>query len=224
MGSFPVIMLPPIFDGTTGFLQADEPVPVQAIVAERAVEALTQSILDRLARRDEVQFDTGPLRPEKHGLAGELSSVIKNNSVRQALLPQPVQVRRKLLPGYGCIHHLAYAFPGTVIKDIQDAEPSACCQLIRDKIQRPALCPAGRQHHGAARYNRQFPAFFGAHLQTCGFVKAVGSLHVPCQPFPPEEGVQHPVAIPGIMRSQRLQACQKGFIRLPAALIAKDRS
>ena len=48
-----VVVLPPIFNDRAGVLQVQEPVAVEALIPEPAVETLNVGILHRLARLDE---------------------------------------------------------------------------------------------------------------------------------------------------------------------------
>ena len=56
-------MMSPSSDGLPGIGQILEPVFVQAIVSEGAVEALDKAVLHRLARRDVVPLDLALLLP-----------------------------------------------------------------------------------------------------------------------------------------------------------------
>ena len=61
--SFLIVILSPRLHELAGIGQPEEPLLVQAFVAEAAVEALAEGVLDRLARIDEVQRDRVLLRP-----------------------------------------------------------------------------------------------------------------------------------------------------------------
>ena len=60
MWPFRVVLLTPRFDRPSGMIHRDEPVLVQTLVAELAVEALDVLVLDRLARPDERQARRPP--------------------------------------------------------------------------------------------------------------------------------------------------------------------
>jgi hypothetical protein len=53
-----VVIQPPFFDDDAGFIERDELVLVQALVAKAAVEAFDKGILRRLSRCDMMQPDT----------------------------------------------------------------------------------------------------------------------------------------------------------------------
>ena len=63
-----VVMIFPGIDSFARIVQAGEPVEIQTIVSEFAVEALDERVLRRLARLDEIQLHFGTLRPEEHCL------------------------------------------------------------------------------------------------------------------------------------------------------------
>ena len=57
MGSFGVVLLAPHLDDGTGFRQEAEVMLVQALVPQSAVEALDETVLDRMARAREGERD-----------------------------------------------------------------------------------------------------------------------------------------------------------------------
>jgi hypothetical protein len=65
--------------------QAGKPVPVEALVANAAVEALYEGVLDGPAWLDEMQLDaTGPC-PLIQRLAGEFRSVVDDDGLGPAV-------------------------------------------------------------------------------------------------------------------------------------------
>ena len=56
---------------------------IQARVAETSIETLDKRILDRLPGLDETEPDSGLLRPEEHGLAGQFRAVVEDDFPRQ---------------------------------------------------------------------------------------------------------------------------------------------
>lgn len=65
-----VVVVTPVVDSRTGIVERGEPVQVQTVLAELAVEAFAKRVLRRLPGLKETKRHTGPLRPEEHGLAG----------------------------------------------------------------------------------------------------------------------------------------------------------
>lgn len=86
MRSFFIIVLSPFIDDGSGLLDAHEPMLVQAIVPESAIEALAECVLHRLAGLDEVELHPCSLCPQEHGLAGEFGAIVENNLPWQAIL------------------------------------------------------------------------------------------------------------------------------------------
>lgn len=112
-------MLSPFIDDGSGLLEAHEPMLVQAVVPEGAVKALTKSVLHRPGL-DEVELHAGPMRPQEHGLAGELRATVETNLPWQAILiAQHIQKSRQALAGDRRIHPLAHTFAGVIIDNIE---------------------------------------------------------------------------------------------------------
>src|SRR5579863_632263 len=73
-----VIVVPPRFDDLTRFSQAREHVLVEAFVAQLAVEAFDECVLDRLARLNVVPPDAVGC-PSEHCHTGKFCSIIADN-------------------------------------------------------------------------------------------------------------------------------------------------
>ncbi len=66
------------------------PVQIEAIVPEGAIEAFTESVLHRLAGLNETQFDAGLPGPDKHGLASQFGAVVEHDLPWQTKPPGKV--------------------------------------------------------------------------------------------------------------------------------------
>jgi hypothetical protein len=138
-----VIIDPPCLDDRSDVIEIYKPVLVQAFVPELAVEALHETIIDRLARADELQPDSVRIRPAIHGVADELGAVIDHDLLRQAMnsryprqnLDNPLTTNR----GVGLN-------PETLLRigvnDRQQPEPSSGMQGIMQEVHRPQLTGA----------------------------------------------------------------------------------
>jgi hypothetical protein len=73
-----MVVLAPRFHDAAGVDDAQEPVLVEALVAQPTVEALAVGILDRLARIDEVQGDRVLVRPLLHRPADQFGAMVKD--------------------------------------------------------------------------------------------------------------------------------------------------
>ena len=71
MRPYPVVVLTPDLDFSPSVSQIGKPVGIQAFVAELAIEAFDEAVLDRLARADEVELDAAPVGPGIQRSAGE---------------------------------------------------------------------------------------------------------------------------------------------------------
>jgi len=73
-----VVVRSPALDDGACFRQAAEPMQVQAVLPELAVEALYERILSRLSGLDEVQPHAGSPSPEEQGLGSELRAIVEH--------------------------------------------------------------------------------------------------------------------------------------------------
>ncbi len=136
MGAFGVVMTTPLIDLLAGMTDGLEPVRVQTVVAQFAVEGFHKGVLNRLARLDEPQPDAGALRPFEHGPTGAFGTVIQDNLLRQSK-PQTkiIQETGDTLAGNGNVHDLTGTIPVVIIDDIQDPESAIIAELIGHEIQ-----------------------------------------------------------------------------------------
>src|SRR5689334_18447044 len=93
MGALGVVLLLPSVDDYTSMRQAPEPVEIQTLVAELAVEAFDMGILRGLARLNEVQRDAVRIGPSIQDLPSELRAIVHGD-----LLGRPV-------PGNELVEH-----------------------------------------------------------------------------------------------------------------------
>ncbi len=122
-----VVVLPPGGDGGPGLLQRPEPLLVQALVAELAVEALDVAVLHGSPRLDQDMPDAMCLRPAHEGAAGELGAVVGAHRQRVAakegsLVEQPGDVLARDAP----IHRDAHTFMTEVVGHRQALDAPAC--------------------------------------------------------------------------------------------------
>lgn len=161
MRALAVVVADPIRNLGAGVIEAEEQGFVEKLVPHPAVEAFTEAVLHRLARRNEVPVDLVLLRPGQHGIAGELGAVVGDDHARlAALIDQRRQFACHPPPRDRGVGDGRQTFPGHVIDDIQDPEATAAGELVVDKIQRPpGVRPSLDQYrrsgaHGAAAGRR----------------------------------------------------------------------
>lgn len=68
MWSQTVVIASPCFDGFAGGGEATEEMPIQAFVAQAAVEAIDKAVLHGLARLNVMPFDLALFLPLKNGV------------------------------------------------------------------------------------------------------------------------------------------------------------
>ncbi len=76
MGPVSIVVYPPSFNELPSVSEGEEPVLVQALVSEPAVEALDEGVLDRLAGLDEAQSDAPFIGPLVKRPAGQLNPFV----------------------------------------------------------------------------------------------------------------------------------------------------
>jgi len=79
-----VVFLTPVVDEQACFGQGREPVLVEAVVTEGAVEGFDESVLHGFAGLDVVDGDTCGLSPEVEGATGELGAIVGGDGGGQA--------------------------------------------------------------------------------------------------------------------------------------------
>lgn len=108
MTSDVVVVLAPVVDGRTGIGQTGEPVQVEAVLPEFAVEAVDEGVLRGFPWRDEVQLDARVERPEEHRLAGGLRTVVAHDRSREQMGRAP-ELTDKALSGDRRVDHPQHA-------------------------------------------------------------------------------------------------------------------
>ncbi len=99
---------------------------VQKFIPQSAIEAFDEAVLDRLARRNVVPFQPGPIRPLEDRVAGERTAVVADDHLRLATaFADPVQLTGSLRAVKRCIGNEAQAFSDAFINDRQYSEPAA---------------------------------------------------------------------------------------------------
>ena len=74
-----VVQGPPSFDGSPGIGKRPEPMHVQAVVSEGAVEALDEAVLHRLSGLDQVELDPSGIGPGVERSTSEFRPIVRNN-------------------------------------------------------------------------------------------------------------------------------------------------
>lgn len=139
-----------MFDKKPGLGDGAEPVLVEAVITEGAVEAFHEGVLHGLAGLDVVKVNLVVHRPEMKGLSGELGSIVHGDGGRQAT------GEGKFLkdlddsgPADGGVNMDSQALAGKVVDDVQAAEATSGGELIVNEVHAPTLVGTlgGRQGH-----------------------------------------------------------------------------
>ena len=190
-----VVVLAPEPDGRAGLLQRLEPLFVQALVPELAVEALDVAVLHGPSRLDQDVTDAVGLRPAHKGATGELRPVVGANSQRVASEHgRLIQQSRNVLPRDSPVHRDAHALVAEVVGDRQALDAPPCAQAVADEVHAPHLvdCAGKLQRH--ALIGRPLGLLALAHRQVGGAVEPVHLLVVHAGEVRAQHVVDAPIA------------------------------
>jgi hypothetical protein len=81
MRSEVVVFLPPGFDGLAGVFQTLEPMEIQTLIPESAIETLDETVFDWPAWSNENQLHSISVGPLVQSLAGEFRTVVDDDSL-----------------------------------------------------------------------------------------------------------------------------------------------
>jgi len=172
-----VVLVAPVFDEEASFCQRAEPMLVEAVVTEGAVEAFDEGVLSGFARLDVVDGDTRGLSPEMKGAAGKFGTVVGGDRGGQAAGGcQLLEDGDDGAAADGSIDMKSQALTSEVIDQSQRAEAAAVGELVMDEVHAPALVGSGwlRQRHACE--SGQLPAAFAAQREALLAVKTLGAL------------------------------------------------
>lgn len=135
-----VVFDSPSFDSRFGFVNRLEPVQVQALVAERAIEAFDKRVVSWLARPTEVDLYAMMVSPQIHEATRELTAVINENSRGcAARRDQTIADIDNVLAAKAMTDSDSDRFSSKYVEHGQRADPSAVDELIGHKVHRPRL-------------------------------------------------------------------------------------
>ena len=196
MGSRQIVVQAPLFDDLPRVAEAAEPVLVEALVAQAAVEALDEGVLHRLARRDEAQAYAalvGPLvqRPARH-----LRPVVHDDLLRLGASAgdHPVQHPRHALARDRGVDLDGQRLPRVGVDHGQQLQPPPRRGGVRDEVQAPDLVRSARRLARSATLAGQPFALAPAQRQPFFSIQPVYPLVVHHHALPSEQHVQPPVA------------------------------
>lgn len=207
--------------------QALEPVLIEALVAELAVEALDVAVLHGTPWLDENVADMVLLGPGDEGPAGELRAVIGSDRGRVApesrcLVQQPGDVQT----ADAVVHCNLHAFVAEVVGHGQALDAPPVGQAVADEVHAPHLVDALGDVQGRALHHRALGLLALANRQIGRAVEPVHPLVIDAREVVAQQVVHAPVAkAPAHMRDlddlvlQRLGLCA-GHRWVPVAVSA----
>lgn len=149
VGPSVIVVVHPGFGDGSGFLEAGEPVLVQAFIPEPAVEAFAGPVLHGFPRLDEVVVDATLMAPLVEGPARELRPVVRQYLIRAAsLVDDPVQHTRHPEARKAGVHLDGQALPGEGVHDVEGADAPSIGQSVRGEVHGPLLIRA----HGRVEF------------------------------------------------------------------------
>jgi hypothetical protein len=77
-----VVLVTPFLDGLAGVFQVLEPMEIQTLIPEFAIETLDETVFDGPAWSNENQLHPIAVGPLVQSLAGELRTVVDDDSLR----------------------------------------------------------------------------------------------------------------------------------------------
>ena len=199
MGSQSVVLITPVLDEQTGFLQGTEPVLVETVVTEGAVEGFDEGVLGRLTGLDVIEVHMAPLGREVEGLAGELWSVVKGNGTGSSQsIAEGVEHFGHHLPSDRGIDMERETLTGAVINEGEASEASSSGNLVMDEVHGPALIGTHGRWQGNPCQCWQLPALLPAQGETFLPVDPCGPLTIDDHSFAFEDVMKDGKPPPGL--------------------------
>ena len=160
MGSFGVVVFPPLFDQDSCFSQAVEDFAVKQFVSEPCVEALAVSVLP-----ERPWFDAG--RPGADGadsvldgLGNEHGAIVRSDAGGHAVEDKQIAGRGDCAGGFEPSLDLdRRGFPVELVEDVQRAECLAAVGPAMHDVLAPDVVPILRPKPGARPVVQPEPAF-----------------------------------------------------------------
>ena len=148
-----VVVEPPALDGRRASASVSKTSSFRHSSRSRPLKLSTKPFWLRLAGRDVVPGDAGPVGPARIARAGELGAVVADDQLRHAAPGhERVELARHPPPDERGVGHQRQALAGEVVDHGQDAEAPAAGERVGDEVERPALVrPCGTPSAPACR-------------------------------------------------------------------------
>ncbi len=187
----------PFSNGHSGLVQRLEPLLVEALVAELAVEALDEPILRRLARCDQDVAHAATRGPGHECLTGEFRSVVGSDGCGVAAESRGlVEQARHVGARNAVVDRNVHTFMAEVVGHGQALQPSAVGQTVADKIHAPHLVDRFGQLQRHALGRRAPDLLALAHSQVGLAVQPIHPLMVDARKCGAQQVVDAPIPEP----------------------------
>lgn len=144
-----VVVVPPSVHLRLRIGQVLEPVHVQALVAQAAVQGLHVGVVDRLSRPRELQCDLVGASPRIDRSTRELAAIVTVHALRYATPGRGLAKRMNdILTAEAAARRDRKILPGEDVYDGQCTEPMAAPQLVRYKVRRQCCVRTQRFQRG----------------------------------------------------------------------------
>ena len=225
MGPEVVVVVPPGFQLPAGMGEAGEDRLVQELVPEPGIEALDESVLIGLARRDVVPLDAPLLRPAQDHHAGQFGPVVADDRMGtcHALEQGCIEFTPDPRAGDRRIGDQAYALPAIIIDHGEDPEPAPAGEGIGYEVEAPPLVRSLRDRHRRPRAQSPLATTTTTHLQPLFAIEPSELLVVHLPSFPAQRPVQPTIAEPAPLTGQLPDALARLRIVRPKTDVAHRR-
>jgi len=198
-----VVIPAPSIDHVAGLGKRREPVLIEALIAELAVEALDVAVLHGAARLDQQVRDAVLLRPGDEGPAGELWPIVGTQGARIAAEPGgPLQHPHDTGAADAVVNGNVDALVGEVIGDGQAFQAATVGQRVADEIHAPDRIGRRRQRQRLALAGRTADLLAAAHGQVRLAIQAIDLLVVHVRVLQTQQVMQAAVAEPAARQRQ----------------------
>jgi hypothetical protein len=192
-----VVVEPPSLDRSAGVAEINEPVLIQTLVSELAVEALDIAVLNRLPRTDEAELDALSVSPCIESSASELRPVVRDHSDRlSSRLEEAIEHAGYTLSGQCGVDLDRQAFPTEIIDDVKCPKAAARRQAVCHEVHRPTLVGSRRQGPRPALRQSDPLATLTTHGESLLAVHALNPLVIQLPALAYKQHVQPPVTEP----------------------------
>src|SRR5580704_5132987 len=221
MGTHGVVVALPCLERTACLGERGEQRLVQELVAQAAVEALDEGVLDGLAWSDVMPVDAGLAGPGQDGVAGQLRTVVAADGLGLAVDgDEQVELASHPFARQREVGDRDLAAPGANVGVRQNAEAAPAHQLIGDEVEHPQVVRQGRHRHWCARAHSPLAAAPLAHHQPFFAVEPEQPLVVHHEALAAQEDQKATVAEPAAFTGQRHKPLAQLGIVAPALTVA----